>query len=336
MKKVVILGSTGSLGLKSIEILNKYRRHFKIIGICANQNEALLKKQGALLQIPSKNIALAKKDGPLKIIKLSILKEADIIINVLSSVAGINPTIQALKSNKTVLLGNKESIIAKGKEIIYLAGKNNTTLIPLDSEHNAIFEILKKHPNEKIKKIIIPCSGGPFLNNSQAQLKTVTSKEALNHPKWKMGPKITIESATLLNKGFEIIEAHYLFNLPLSKIEAKIHPQCQVHAIVEFKSGKKIAYVSSPDMSEHIENALLHAINKKTPGSKKIAPLSAKFAFLKVPHEKLPGIEIVLNAFKKNPNAMTKFLKKEEKVISTFLNGKIKFTEIFEKLKSST
>jgi 1-deoxy-D-xylulose-5-phosphate reductoisomerase len=330
MKKIVILGVTGTLGTQTLEILEKYPKHFEIIGLCANTNKELLQKQAKKFKIPQKNIVLASKDGKEKVNKLAQLQEADIIINVLSGLAGINPTIAALKAKKTVLLGNKESLVAKGKEIMKLT-KNN--LIPLDSEHNAIFEILKKFPNKKIKRIILPCSGGPFLNKTKKELEKVTPAQALNHPKWKMGKKVTIESATLINKGLEIIEAHYLFNLPLSKITVAIHPECQIHGIVEF-TDKNVAYLAPPDMRKHIENALCHTANLPTPPREIRSLKPNEFTFQKPPKH-LPGIKIILKAFKKSPSNMTAFLKKEESIINQFLQGQIKFAEIFGLLNPS-
>jgi 1-deoxy-D-xylulose-5-phosphate reductoisomerase len=337
MKKVVILGSTGSLGKQAIEVLKKYKEDFKIIALCANKNKKLLNTQAKSLKIHPKNVILASENSQKKIENLAKLKEVDIVINVISGTLGIVPSKIALKSNKILLLGNKESLVAEGEKIMELAKKNTQTfpLIPLDSEHNAIFEILKKNPGKKIKKIIIPCSGGPFLGKTKAQLKKVTAKDALSHPKWKMGPKITIESATLINKGFEIIEAHYLFSLPLDKIETRIHPECKIHGIVEFqfpgtKKTEKIAYISKPDMREHIQNALLRAINKPTPAKSRTKPLQESLFALTKPDQKiLNGIEIVLKHFKKNPRKMEAFLKKEESVINRFLQNEIKFLDIF-------
>ena len=280
------------------------------------------------------------------LIRLASLKETDVIVNVLSGTAGIAPAKAALKANKILLLGNKESIVADGKEIMKLANGN---LIPLDSEHNAIYEILKTHPNKKIKSITLPCSGGPFLGKTKKELEKMTAKQALAHPKWSMGPKVTIESATLINKGLEVVEAHVLFNLPFDKIKVVIHPECQIHGMVEFESTKKtagatkastaslvttFAYISPPDMREHIENALLRTINK-TPPNREIRPLKPQEFALKSPdHQTFPGIKIVTEAFRRNPSRMGEFLKKEEKIISQFLQNEITFLEIFNKLSS--
>ncbi|MFH1284783.1 MAG: 1-deoxy-D-xylulose-5-phosphate reductoisomerase [Candidatus Peregrinibacteria bacterium] len=330
MKNIVILGSTGSLGRQAIEVLKKYKKDFKIIGLSAYKNEKLLRLQAKTLRVPPKNLVLSSRDPASRLVSLAKLKDADIIINVLSGISGIAPALAALKAGKTLLLGNKEAAVAQGLALTKFA-KN---LIPLDSEHNAVFEILKYFPKKTVKSITLPCSGGPFLGKTPAFLKNITVSQTLSHPKWKMGKKISVESATLINKGFEIIEAHYLFNLPVSKIKVKIHPQCLIHAIVEFGDGSSYAYVSKPDMREHIENALLRAISTTPRTRSKIRPfIPEKFKFSDPDHAAFPGIRLVLKAFRSSKKNLKPFLKKEEKVINDFLAGKIAFPEIFTRLK---
>lgn len=308
MKRVVILGSTGSLGQQTLEVLEKYPRDFKIVGLCAGQNTELLKKQGKKYE--TNNLSLSD---------LPKLQRADIVVNVISGIAGIKATLGILKLGKILLLGNKESLVAEGKNI------DCSKIIPIDSEHNAIYEILKKCPNKNPKKIILPCSGGPFLNRTE--LTAVTPQEATQHPKWNMGPKISLESATLINKGLEILEAHYLFNIPLEQIEVKIHAECIIHGAVEFENGEIMAYFAKPNMREHIENALLRAANMSLP-PREIRPLKLNEFTLSDPPAHLPGIKIVLNA-----RNYHKFLQKEEDVLNQFLKRGITFPEIFKHLQ---
>ncbi|MCX6734729.1 MAG: 1-deoxy-D-xylulose-5-phosphate reductoisomerase [Candidatus Peregrinibacteria bacterium] len=329
MQNVVILGSTGSLGVQALEVLEKYKKHFRVIGLSANVNKTLLGKQAKKWKV--KDSVLASESTPSALINLSTLEKADIIINVLSGIAGINPSLSALKAGKILLLGNKESLIAEGKKIMKLAAHSPAQLLPLDSEHNAIFEILQKFPQKKIEKIILSCSGGPFYKKTKAQLKSITVADALAHPRWDMGPKISIESATLINKGLELIEAHFLFNFPLSKISAIYHPKSQIHGAVKFKGEKFLtAYVSNPDMREHIENALLRAA--KLQSLPKTFKKISESSLSKISTKTLAGIPLVLNFFKKNPTKMRAFLQHEEKVIQKFLAGKINFSEIFTSL----
>ncbi|MDP2642745.1 MAG: hypothetical protein Q8P62_02805 [Candidatus Peregrinibacteria bacterium] len=330
MKNVVILGSTGSLGTQTLEVLEKYPKDFKVIALACNQNEKLIKIQAKKFAVPPKNIFIAKKHPSKNLLNLASLRDADIIINVLSGVSGISPTTTALKAKKILLLGNKESLVADGDKVMKLA--KNATLIPLDSEHNSIHEILKKFPNKKIKNIYLSCSGGPFWGKTEKELETLTPEKALAHPKWDMGAKISIESATLINKGLEIVEAFYLFSLPLSKIHAFINPDCLIHAIVEFTDLTSYAYVSNPDMREHIENALLESINKTAKRViKKIPKKLYEPKIIQNPQSiVLKGISIVLKHFKKRN--MKPFLALEEKIIQKFLQNKITFPQVFLRL----
>jgi 1-deoxy-D-xylulose-5-phosphate reductoisomerase len=332
MKKLIILGSTGSLGTQTVEVLQKYKKFFNVIGICANKNCKLLNEQAKFLSINPKNVVLASRDGAAKVTDLAKIKKADIVINLLSGISGISSTKAALKTGKILLLGNKESLVADGFNVMKIAptSKNHIPqIIPLDSEHNAIYEILKTFPEKKVEEITLPCSGGPLLGMLKKELKHITVKEALSHPKWSMGAKITIESATLINKGFEVIEAHHLFNIPLSRIKVKIHPECEIHGIVKFKGEKEdIAYVSSPDMREHIENALLRVIGKIP--KNRLIKLKEKKYILKSPNQKaFLGIKIVLDKFKASPQKMKEFLKKEEKAIDRFLKGSLTVSDFY-------
>lgn len=315
MKKIIILGSTGNLGRQTIEVILRHPHSLKVVGLTAHTSEKLLNEQATNLGV--KNTALHPNID---------FSEADIVINLLSGIVGIEPTKRALKSGKTLLLANKETLVAAGEEIMALA--NAGQIIPVDSEHNAIFEILKAH-SAPIRRLILPCSGGPFLGKTSEEIANLTATEALAHPKWNMGPKISIESATLLNKGLEIIEAHYLFGLPLDQIEARIHPECLFHGIVEFTDGKILAYKSKPDMREHIENALL------LPDPPHPAIVEIGYQDLeKLPfpdHATLPGINLIIQAFKKG--RIKNFLQKEEHLIKEFLKGRMTVATLLSRLR---
>lgn len=341
MKNVIVLGSTGNLGVQTLEVLAKHKDKFNVIGLSAFENEKLLLSQARKLKIKKENVVLVSHDGKRKLNNLARHKNADIIANVLSGICGITPTKIALQANKTVLLGNKESLVAEGKKIMEIVRKKSQKtgrkiLLSLDSEHNAITEIIafksqktnKEIKSADIKKIIIPCSGGALFGKTKSQIAKATLKDILAHPKWKMGAKITIESATWINKGMEVIEAHFLFNLPLNKIEVLVHPACLVHGIVEFKDGETLAYISKPDMRNHIENALMRTLFNDTPNifsknyHSEIRPFKKnEFKFFRPDHKTFPGIKIVLAAFKKHPDKMKEFLKKEEKLIRMLLSN---------------
>ena len=376
MKKVIVLGSTGSLGIQTLEVLARYPQHFEVIGLSAGTNEELLRKQAKSL-IDGTKTGVSRhaarhataKQGPFYALgTLPNLDEADIVINVISGLAGIEATLKTLELGKILLLGNKESLVAEGEKLkskIVFDGIIPKNIIPLDSEHNAIYEILKSvradeqeiksqpsqppgknqliskrifrknqtfprgnsgKPQAHIKSLILPCSGGPFLNRTD--LENITPEEAIAHPKWKMGPKISLESATLINKGLEVLEAHYLFDIPLEKIQVKIHPECVIHGAVQFEGlgPQPIAYLGKPDMREHIENALLRAINLEPP-KREIRELKPGEFTLTDPPSHLPGIQLVLNAKDKK-----KFLEKEEAVLKKFLNHEMSFSEIYKEL----
>ncbi len=322
MKKLVILGSTGSLGKQTVALLEKYKNHFKVIGLSANKNADLLNAQAKSFHFDPQNTVLASRDGHEEIDRLA--SEADIVVNVLSGIAGISPSLSALEAGKILLLGNKESMVAEGERI-----SKFSELIPLDSEHNAIYEIIKKFPEKKIRKIALPCSGGPFLGKTESELEKVTVEDAISHPKWSMGDKISVESATLINKGLEIIEAYYLFNLPLEKIDVFIHPECQIHGMVYFEGeDRPYAYFSPPNMTEHIENALLRTIGEIPKREIRILEEN-EYQFQSPDHKTFKGISLTLDFFRRKPNEMRSFLEKEEELVQKFLKREIGFLDIF-------
>lgn len=346
-KKIVILGSTGNLGQQVLEVLHKHLDAFEIIALSGCKNEKLLLEQAKKFKIKT----FVATSSPRVLSEMAKMPEADIVVNTLSGVVGVGPTKVALKANKTVLLANKEALVIAGDEIMNIPNAKKN-IIPLDSEHYAIYEILKTHPGAKIDYVILPCSGGPFIGKTPKELKGMTAAEALKHPRWNMGAKITIESATLLNKGMEVIEAHHLFGLPLNKIIVKIHPEAKIKGAVKFKDGKLLAYVSEKaDMREIIKSALQKALLQADTSSKNktvfLTTLSTKVipgdegAVLSLPdpdHKTFPGIKIVTQAFRNSQKLPPKlrqkylkdFLKKEEVFIDKFLRGKIFFSELFQ------
>ncbi|MBD3330118.1 hypothetical protein GF354_01150 [Candidatus Peregrinibacteria bacterium] len=321
MQNLVIFGSTGSLGKSLVEVLPQYK-DVKVRALTAFSNKNLLYDQGKNFNLGMDNLFLGELNG-------LPLNNVDIVANFLPGTIGIKVLETAIEKGIKVLLGNKESIVALGN----IFG-NSPLIYPVDSEHNAIYEIIASNPGKKIKKIVIPCSGGPFWQKPLSELKNISPKEALLHPKWKMGAKISLESALLINKGFEIIEAKYLFNLPLEKIEVLIHPDCIIHGMVYFEDEDlPYAYIAEPDMKEHIENALLRAMDLVPPkrNIKQINPSS--YNLFDLDNTELRGIEIVVENFKKNPGNMLNFLEREEAAIKSFLSEQISFLDIYDKLK---
>ena len=266
MKHLSILGSTGSIGTQTLDIVKNNPKEFKIIGLTANNDIDLLKKQinefkpEAVAVMDEEKAYLLKKytdinvhSGINGIIKIATLNEIDTVVNSLVGSVGVKPTIEAIKSKKNIALANKEALVTAGSIVMEEVKKNGVSLMPIDSEHSAIFQCLNKENsnyqknnennevNNIVNKIIITASGGPFRNYTKKQLESVTAKDALKHPTWSMGNKITIDSATLMNKGFEVIEAHWLYNMPYEKIEVLVHPQSVIHSFVEFKDSSTLA-----------------------------------------------------------------------------------------------
>ena len=271
MKYLSILGSTGSIGTQTLDIVRQFPNEFKVVGLTTNKNSDLLLKQ--IKEFRTKAVAIMdnnKKDDLLNfsscqvysglegLKKIASLDEADTVINSLVGSVGIEPTFHAIKNKKNIALANKETLVAAGSVIMDEIKKNNVNLMPIDSEHSAIFQCLKGENINEIKKITITCSGGPFKNYIKEQLEKITLQDALQHPTWSMGPKITIDSATLMNKGFEVIEAHWLFGIEYEKIKVVIHPQSIVHSLVEFQDNSVIAQLGLPDMKIPIQYALFY------------------------------------------------------------------------------
>lgn len=269
MKHLSILGSTGSIGTQTLDIVKQFPDEFEVVGLTANKNSELLLKQ--IKEFKPKAVAVMDKSkvddllnfsscqlysGIEGINKVASLSEADTVVNALVGSIGIEPTYNAINHKKNIALANKETLVAAGSLIMEEVKKNNVNLMPIDSEHSAIFQCLNGENIKEVSKITITCSGGPFKNCTKQQLENATVQGALSHPTWSMGSKITIDSATLMNKGFEVIEAHWLYGIGYEKIKVVIHPQSIIHSLVEFQDKSVIAQLGLPDMKIPIQYAL--------------------------------------------------------------------------------
>jgi 1-deoxy-D-xylulose-5-phosphate reductoisomerase len=318
MREIVILGSTGSIGVQALEIVAAYPDKFRVIGLSAGRkNPALLMQQAKKFNVPIVgSMAAAPKtdgvkviDGDNSSIEIAALP-CDIVLNGITGSIGLGPTLSALAVGNKVALANKESLVAGG-ELVMKYGSDK--LIPVDSEHSAIYQALLAGKVSDVKKLILTASGGPF--RDRADLSDVSVADALNHPTWSMGEVVTINSATLLNKGLEIIEAHYLFGLSYDAIEAVIHPQSVVHSLVEFIDGSTIAQASPPNMKGPIAYALSYPerINK--------APID---------NEKYPAVELAKNCGRSGGGLPAIYNAANEVAVAAFLASQIKFTAIIE------
>ena len=349
MKKIVILGSTGSIGKNSLDVAAKFPDRFSIIGLTAGRNSALLLEQ--IKQFHPKIVAVSDEKayrdvrdslkglndpaldteiryGSDGICGVASMPEADIVISAIVGAAGLLPTLAAIRSGKTVALANKETLVMAGDLALSEVKRQGATLLPVDSEHSAIFQCMHGYDRASVRKIILTASGGPFVGKTREELETASPGSALKHPNWNMGQKISIDSATLMNKGLEVIEAFYLFGLPIDKIDVLIHPQSIIHSIVEFTDGSYIAQLSQPDMRGPIAYALSYPERlfsvveplpwEKLPGLTFQRPDTATFPCLSIAYaalEKGGTLPAVLNA-------------SNEIAVRAFLDGIISFNRI--------
>ena len=333
MREIVILGSTGSIGVQALEIVSANPNKFRIVGLSAGRkNPALLMEQAKKFHVPIVgSMAPAPQTDGVKVIdgdnssvEIASLP-CDIVLNGITGSIGLGPTLSALAVGNKVALANKESLVAGG-ELVMKYGRDK--LIPVDSEHSAIFQAMLAGKESDVKKLILTASGGPF--RDRADLSDVTVADALNHPTWSMGEVVTINSATLVNKGLEIIEAHYLFDLAYEVIEAVIHPQSVVHSMVEFNDGSTIAQASPPNMKGPIAYALAYPerINKAC------APIdwskSHTWNFSPIDNEKYPAIELARRCGELGGGLPAVYNAANEVAVAAFLAQRIKFTAIIE------
>jgi 1-deoxy-D-xylulose-5-phosphate reductoisomerase len=273
-KNISILGSTGSIGRNTLEIIEKFPENFQVWGLAAHKNIDLLEKQikkfkPRMVSISDPLLADQLKErcrgydveilsGQTGAVRVATIPEVDLVVSAMVGAAGLIPTFAAISHGKDIALANKETLVTAGELITHEARRKDVRIVPIDSEHSAILQAMQGHNPSTVKSLILTASGGPFKNHSLSELQNVTVEEALQHPTWHMGQKITIDSATLMNKGLEVIEARWLFNIPLSKIKIVIHPQSIVHSMVEYIDGSIIAQLGIPDMKIPISYALTY------------------------------------------------------------------------------
>lgn len=345
MENVVVLGSTGSVGKQALEVIAAYPERFKVFGIAAKDNVVDLKiqikkfepeiisvndeKAFGILSTSAKEVYLGEKG----LVKLSSHPKVNTILICTSGTVAFPALFAAIANRKKIIQANKETIIIGGEIINKELRRYNMSIIPIDSEHSAIFQCLRGEKRDSIKKIILTCSGGPFRNYSLQDLKRVTKKETLSHPVWQMGPKISVDSASLMNKGFEIIEAHYLFDIPLEKIDIVIHPEGIIHSMVEFNDGTIKAILGSPDMKGPIEYALFHPERGNGVISHLDLPELGKFSFFAPDPVKFPCLEIAKDVLRLGGTMPAALVFADEIAVKKFLNGEIEFLDIPKTIK---
>jgi 1-deoxy-D-xylulose-5-phosphate reductoisomerase len=343
MKKILLLGSTGSIGLNTAEIVRSFPEEMEIVGLSVNTSIDILEKQ--ILEFRPKTVVVRNEikatelrqrigtkcevlSGESGLIEIVRRDNYDILVTALVGFIGLAPTLEAIQLNKRIALANKETLVTAGEIVLELCKKHNAELIPIDSEHSAIFQCLVGEKKSEINKIILTASGGPFLNKSISELENVSIDEALNHPNWKMGSKITIDSATMMNKGLEVIEAYWLFNLNKERIEVVIHPQSVIHSMVQFQDGSIKAQLSSPDMKLPILYAITFPKRYVYEGVSTDFKKINKLTFFEPDFNKFRCLRMAYEVIEAGGTAPCILNAANEIAVEKFLTGKINFTQI--------
>jgi 1-deoxy-D-xylulose-5-phosphate reductoisomerase len=343
MKKVFVLGSTGSIGINCLNVISNLRNDFEVAALSVNSNIKLLLEQIKIYKPKvvvvrdgkaAKNISskipkgcelLIGEDG---LIKAAVETEYDIFMGAMVGFAGLAPTIEAVKRGKRIALANKETLVVAGEIVTDLCRANGSEIIPVDSEHSAIYQCLIGENLNEVEKLILTASGGPFRDKDKSFFETATVDEALNHPNWKMGSKITIDSATMMNKGLEVIEAHWLFGLPADKIEVVIHPQSIIHSMVQFVDGSMKAQLGLPDMKLPIQYALTFPERMQNNFKRTNLPSIGSLTFFEPDLTKFECLRLAFDVLNTGGTAPCILNAANEIAVSKFLHKEIKFSHI--------
>lgn len=352
LKAITLLGSTGSIGTSTLDVIRQWPERFEVFALVAGQNVASL--AGQILEFRPKVAVVATRSaledltgrlqssglsrsdwpellfGPEARVQVSTAGEVDFVLSAIVGVAGLEATYEAVRHRKTIGLANKEVLVASGKLVMDAAREYGVDLIPVDSEHNGAHQCLRAGLRDEAIKLILTASGGPFRNTPASQLASVTPKQALNHPTWKMGPRITVDSATLMNKGFEVIEACWLFDFEPSAVEVVVHPQSTVHAMVEFRDGSVVAQVSTTDMRMPIQYAMTYPERANAPVPRLNWRESRNWEFFAPDLDRFPLLRLAYQAQEARNSSTCTLNAADEIAVEAFLNEQISFTGIAE------
>ena len=342
-KGVAVLGSTGSIGTTALRVLDRQRERFRVTALTANSNGALLREQARLFSPTfvgmvesSSDADEAWKSGTDALITAATRDDVDIVLNAIVGAAGLDATLAALESGKRVALANKETLVIAGDLVRAACASGSGEVVPVDSEHSAILQCITGHPTSQVRRVVLTASGGPFRDWSAERLASATVKDALRHPTWQMGRKVTIDSATLANKALEVIEAHFLFGLQYDRIEVVVHPQSIVHSFVEFIDGSVVAQMSVPTMELPVLYALTHPERVADDGVPAFDPVKlSPMTFEPVDHERFPALRLGISAGEAGGAAPAVFNAANECAVAAFLAGKIAFADIPRAISSA-
>ena len=348
LKNISILGVTGSIGTQALDVIKDKENEIELIGVTAHKNfeklieiikefnpkyvgitdEKCFEKVKCFCEDNKKQVILYGGEGALE--KIATLDEIDTVLTSVVGIVGLKPTIKAIEAKKNIALANKETLVVAGDIVKTAAKKNNVKIVPVDSEHGAIFQCLQGNNRNEVNKIILTASGGPFRGKTRDDLKEITPKEALKHPKWNMGRKISIDSSTLVNKGLEVIEAHYLFDVDYEDIEVVVHPQSIIHSMVEYKDNSIIAQLGSTDMRLPIQYALTYPVRKKAVANPLDFRTLKELTFEQPDMETFRCLKLAYKAGKLGGNMTAIYNGANEIAVDLFLNNKIKYLQIEE------
>ncbi|MBP3350858.1 MAG: 1-deoxy-D-xylulose-5-phosphate reductoisomerase [Lachnospiraceae bacterium] len=351
MKKIAILGSTGSIGTQTLDIVRNYSEELQVVALAAGNNVELLEKQirefqPRVVAMWSEKAALDLKQrisdlevsvltGMEGLLAISVLSDVEVLVTAIVGMIGIRPTIEAIKAGKDIALANKETLVCAGHIIMPLAKEYNVSILPVDSEHSAIFQSLNGEPKNRISKILLTASGGPFRGKAREELQNMQVEDALKHPNWSMGRKITIDSSTLVNKGLEVMEAKWLFGVEPEQIQVVVHPQSIIHSMVEYVDGAVIAQLGIPDMKLPIQYALFYP-DRRVMNEKKLDFFELQnMTFEKPDTETFYGLKLAYEALRSGGNVPTIYNAANEKAVALFLEKKISYLQIPEMIERS-
>ncbi len=351
MKQLAILGSTGSIGTQTLEVVRAYPERYSVYALCANRSidklvEQALEFKPEVVCIADESLYETLKErlssleckvwaGADSIAQMVTMPSIDVVVASMVGYAGLRPTIEAIKAGKTIALANKETLVVAGEIICELAQQYHTPILPVDSEHSAIFQSLVGEDQSEIEKILLTASGGPFRTFSLAQMKTVTAADALKHPNWEMGAKITIDSASMMNKGFEVIEAKWLFGVEPDKIQVVIQPQSIIHSAVQYVDGGIIAQLGTPDMKLPIQYALFYPDRREMDEERVDLFKLGQIIFEEPDMDTFLGLKLAYRAIKEGGSMPTVLNAANEKAVALFLNDRIHFLDIYDIIEQS-
>lgn len=345
MKNIAILGSTGSIGTQTLEIVRN-NKDLKVVALAARSSAERLEEQIrefspkiAVMydEEAAKELRVKVADLPVKVLsgmegllEVAVMPEADVLLTAVVGMIGIRPTLAGIEAGKTIALANKETLVCAGHLIMPLAKKKGVAILPVDSEHSAIFQSLNGEPRERLSKILLTASGGPFRGKKREELINVRPEDALRHPNWSMGRKITIDSSTLVNKGLEVMEAGWLFDVPVSKIQVVVQPQSVIHSMVEYVDGGIMAQLGTPDMKLPIQYALFYPDRRPMQGERLDFYKLGQITFEAPDTETFKALPLAYEAAEVGGSMPTVYNAANEKAVSLFLNGRISYLQITE------